>query len=66
MKKLNGFENHYIKEALNMLTTHNEKYVLEAEQDNKRFIYAPGYFTMINNELQEKINNLTLKKYQDK
>jgi len=66
MKKLNGFEKHYIQEALNMLTTHNEKYVLEAEQDNTRLIYAPGYFTMINNELQEKINDLTLKKYQDK
>lgn len=66
MKKLNGFEKHYIQEALNMLTTHNEKYVLEAEQDNKRLVYAPGYFTMINNELQEKINDLTLKKYQDK
>ena len=66
MKKLNGFENHYIKEALNMLTTHNEKYVLEAELDKRRLIYAPGYFNMINKELQEKINDLTLKKPLDK
>jgi hypothetical protein len=66
MKKLNGFENHYIKEALNILTAQNEKHVLKAKQDNKRLIYAPGYFNMINKELQEKINDLTLKKYQDK
>ena len=39
-----------------------------SEQDKKpgkRFIFAPGYFTMIGKELHDKVNQMTLKKYQD-
>jgi hypothetical protein len=39
--------------------------VLAAEADGKRSIYAPGYFTMVGNEIIDKVNSMTLKKYQD-
>lgn len=65
MKKFNGFEKTYIQEALDILTTHNEDYVVKERAKGKRLLYAPGYFDMINKELKEKINNMTLKKYQD-
>jgi hypothetical protein len=65
MKKFNEFEKFYIQEALDALTTHNEEYAIEAKAKGKRILYAPGYFDMINKELKEKINSMTLKKYQD-
>jgi hypothetical protein len=39
--------------------------VLAAESNGKRSIYAPGYFTMVGNEIIDKVNSMTLKKYQD-
>ena len=42
-----------------------EKDVLAAEADGKRPIYAPGYFTMVGNEIIHKVNRMTLKKHQD-
>ena len=52
-----GFWGHAIDEA--------EKDVLAAEADGKRSIYAPGYFTLVGNEIIDKVNSMTLKKYQD-
>ena len=42
-----------------------EKDLLAIEADGKRSIYAPGYFTLVGNEMINKINDMTLKKHQD-
>jgi len=42
-----------------------EEDVLAVEADGKRSIYAPGYFTLVGNEMINKINDMTLKKHQD-
>jgi len=39
--------------------------VLAAESAGNRYIYAPGYFTMVGNEIIDKVNSMTLKKYKD-
>ena len=43
-----------------------EDEVKEASASNKRLIYAPGYFTMVGEELSRKINSMTLNKDQNK
>ena len=57
--KFNGFEKYFIQTAL-------KNAIEEAEQDvlAERSIYAPGYFTMVGNDLIAKINSMTLKKDQ--
>jgi len=65
MKKFNGFENHLIQEALKLYIEKAEDEVLYKKASlevTKRLLFAPGYFTMIGEELSEKINNMTLKK----
>jgi len=65
MKKFNGFENHLIQEALKLYIERAEDEVLYKKANlevTKRLLFAPGYFTMIGEELSEKINNMTLKK----
>ena len=61
MAKFNGMEKYFIQEAIKEAV---EK--AEWEISNKRTIFGEGYFKMIGNEMLEKVNNLTLKKYQDK
>jgi hypothetical protein len=70
--KFNGFEKYFIQTALRHAIEEAEKDVLEAEKDvlaaeadGKRSIYAPGYFTLVGNEIIDKVNSMTLKKYQD-
>ena len=52
--KFNGFEKYFIQTAL-----------LAVEADGNRSLYAPGYFTHLGNEIINKVNSMTLKKYQD-
>tara|TARA_B110000908_G_scaffold83361_1_gene99792 strand:+ start:700 stop:906 length:207 start_codon:yes stop_codon:yes gene_type:complete len=65
MKKFNGFENHLMQEALKLYVEQAESEILDKTANlkpGKRLIFAPGYFTMIGEELADKINNMTLKK----
>ena len=63
--KFNGFEKHFIQTALKAAIEQAEEDVLAVEADGKRSIYAPGYFTLVGNEIIDKVNSMTLKKYQD-
>ena len=63
--KFNGFEKYFIQTALRQAIEQAEADVLQAENDGKRSIYAPGYFTMVGNEIIDKVNSMTLKKFQD-
>ena len=63
--KFNGFEKYFIQTALKHAIEEAEKDILAAEAKGKRSIYAPGYFTMVGNEIIHKVNRMTLKKHQD-
>jgi len=63
--KFNGFEKYFIQTALKSAIEQAEEDVKAAEADGKRPIYAQGYFTMVGNEIIDKVNDMTLKKYQD-
>jgi hypothetical protein len=63
--KFNGFEKYFIQTALRHAIEQAEVDILAAESAGKRSIYAPGYFTMVGNEIIHKVNRMTLKKYQD-
>ena len=63
--KFNGFEKYFIQTALRSAIEQAEVDVLDAESKGKRVIFAPGYFTMVGNEIIDKVNSMTLKKYQD-
>ena len=63
--KFNGFEKYFIQTALRQAIEQAEKDLLAIEADGKRSIYAPGYFTLVGEELINKINDMTLKRYQN-
>ncbi len=63
--KFNGFEKYFIQTALKHAIEEAEKDVTAMEADGRRSLYAPGYFTMVGNEMIDKVNSMTLKKYQD-
>ena len=63
--KFNGFEKYFIQTALKAAIEQAEVDVLAVESEGKRSIYAPGYFTMVGTEIINKVNDMTLKKYQD-
>ncbi len=63
--KFNGFEKYFIQTALKSAIEQAEEDVLAAEAEGKRSLYAPGYFTSVGNEIIDKVNSMTLKKYQD-
>ena len=63
--KFNGFEKYFIQTALRHAIEQAELDVLAAESNGKRSIYAPGYFSMVGNEIIHKVNRMTLKRYQD-
>ena len=62
--KFNGFEKYFIQTALKHAIEQAELDVLAAESDGKRSIYAPGYFSMVGNEIIHKVNRMTLNRYQ--
>jgi len=64
MKKFNQFESYLIEEALTQLIKDKEEAVLryEKEGNGQRCIFASGYFTMMGEELINKVKNeMTLK-----
>ncbi len=63
--KFNGLEKYFIQTALSHAVQEAEADVLAAKSKGKRSLYGPGYFTMVGNEILDKVNNMTLKKYQD-
>ncbi len=63
--KFNGFEKYFIQTALRHAIQEAETDVLAAESAGKKSLYAPGYFTMVGNEIIDKVNSMTLKRYQD-
>ena len=66
MKKFNGFEKGFIEDAIKRHIEELEIEVLAHKSNGKRLIFAPGYFTRIGGELLDKVNTMTLKKYQSK
>ncbi len=63
--KFNGLENHFIVTALRSAIEEAEDSVKEAEANGKRPMFAPGYFNTVGTVIIEKVNSMTLKKYQD-
>ena len=63
--KFNGFEKYFIQTALRHAIEEAETDVLATKSEGKRSLYAPGYFTLVGNEIIDKVNSMTLKKYQD-
>ena len=61
MQKFNGFENYFIKTSVKEAVKKAEADIISLEGEGKRSIYAQGYFTMIGNELLNKIDSMTLK-----
>ncbi len=63
--KFNGFEKYFIQTALKNAIEEAEEDVKRLVSEGKRPIYAEGYFTLVGNEIIDKVNSMTLKKYQD-
>ena len=63
--KFNGFEKYFIQTALKHAIQEAETDVNRLVSEGKRPIYAEGYFTLVGNEIIDKVNSMTLKKYQD-
>ncbi len=63
--KFNGFEKYFIQTALRNAIEEAEEDIKKLVSEGKRPIYAEGYFTMVGNEIIDKVNSMTLKRYQD-
>ena len=65
MKKFNGFERGFIEDAIKHYTEEAEKEVTKNKEKNKgkRLLFAEGYFTMVGQEVINKVNDMTLKKF---
>tara|TARA_R100000951_G_scaffold19601_1_gene16449 strand:- start:455 stop:658 length:204 start_codon:yes stop_codon:yes gene_type:complete len=63
--RFNGFEKYFIQTALKNAIIEAEEDIKRLVGEGKRPIYAEGYFTMVGNEIIDKVNDMTLKKYQD-
>ena len=61
MKKFNKMESNLICDALQFYVAQVEKDILQMEEDGKRSIFAPGFYTMISKELKEKVKTMTKK-----
>ena len=65
MKKFNKMESNLICDALFFYVANLESEILKIEEDGKRSIFAPGFYTRISNELIDKVKTMTKKdKYQ--
>jgi len=61
MKKFNGMESNLIIDALQFYVAQVERDILKMEEDGKRSIFAPGFYTMISKDLKEKVKSMTKK-----
>lgn len=60
-KKLTGFDNWVLTEALKLFSEDAEKQVAEAEKQGKMSLYGPGFFSDVADSLKIKVDSLTLK-----
>jgi len=63
--KFNGFEKYFIQTALKNAIEEAEQDIKRLVSEGKRPIYAEGYFTMVGGDIIDKVNDMTLKIYQD-
>ncbi len=63
--RFNGFEKYFIQTALKNAIEEAEEDIKRLVSEGKRPIYAEGYFTLVGNEIISKVNDMTLKRYQD-
>jgi hypothetical protein len=61
MKKFNEFEKGLIVDALNHYVANLEVEIEAANNGDRNTIIAPGYYTMIKQELINKVESLTKK-----
>ena len=61
MKKFNRMESNLIIDALQFYVAQVERDILKMEEDGKRSIFAPGFYTMISKDLKEKVKSMTKK-----
>jgi hypothetical protein len=61
MKKFNGMESNLIVDALQFYVAQVEKDILKMEEDGKRSIFAPGFYTMMSKDLKDKVKSMTKK-----
>jgi len=66
--KFNEFEEYFINTALTEAARKAEEDILEHEKTGEglRSIFASGYFTMISEELKQKITRMTKKEKESK
>ncbi len=61
MKKFNKMESDLLIDSLNYYVAELEAQIKEMEEDGKRSIFAPGFYTMISTELIDKVEDMTKK-----
>ena len=62
MKKFNKMESNLIVDSLNYYVANLESEIKQIEEDGKYSIFAPGFYTMISEELINKIQKDMTKK----
>jgi len=61
MKKFNQMECDLLTTSLTAYVEELESEIKQMEENGKRSIFAPGFYTMIGNELVHKVKNMTKK-----
>tara|TARA_R100000315_G_scaffold54310_1_gene28160 strand:+ start:41 stop:226 length:186 start_codon:yes stop_codon:yes gene_type:complete len=61
MKKFNGMESKLLVDSLNYYVANLESEINKMEEQGKRSVFAPGFFTMTSKELIDKVKSMTKK-----
>ncbi len=61
MKKFNGMESNLLVDSLNYYVANLESEIKKMEEQGKRSIFAPGFYTMISKERIDKVKSMTKK-----
>jgi hypothetical protein len=61
MKKFNQMESDLLVSSLRAYVANLESEIEQMEKDGKRSIFASGFYTMISNELVDKVRDMTKK-----
>tara|TARA_R100000655_G_scaffold37280_1_gene71950 strand:+ start:376 stop:570 length:195 start_codon:yes stop_codon:yes gene_type:complete len=61
MKKFNKMESDLLIDSLNYYVAELEAEIEQMEENGKRSIFAPGFYTMISTELIDKVKEMTKK-----
>ena len=61
MKKFNNMESNLLTTSLTAYIEELESEIKQMEENGKRSIFAPGFYTMIGSELIDKIKDMTKK-----